>query len=73
MNNAQHIDLTAIIGLVVMGIIGGIAVNHGGAKGMTVAAGAVGAIGGWLAKGANTKVTTKTEGDPTVKTTTEPN
>lgn len=68
--NDLHIDVTAIVGLVAMGIIGGMAVSHGGAEGMTVAAGVAGAIGGWLAKG--NKVTTTTEGDPPTKTTTEP-
>lgn len=71
MNNDFHIDVTAIVGLVAMGVIGVLAVQAGGAEGMTVAAGVAGAIGGWLAKGA-TKVTTTTDGDPGVKTTTEP-
>ena len=70
MKNDIHVDLTAIVGLVIMGVIGAMSVNHGGAEGMTVAAGAVGAIGGWLAKSA-TRVTTTTEGDPTVRTTAE--
>lgn len=66
-----HIDITAIVGLVAMGIIGAMAVRAGGAEGMTVAAGVAGAIGGWLAK-TGTKVTTTSEGDPSVRTTTEP-
>ena len=68
--NDFHIDLAAIVGLIAMGIIGGMAVSHGGAEATTVAAGVAGAIGGWLAKG--NKVTTTTAGDPPVQTTTEP-
>lgn len=69
--NDFHIDLTAIVGLLSMALIGAMAVHAGGAEGMTVAAGVAGGIAGWLAKGAS-KVTTTTEGDPGVKTTTEP-
>lgn len=68
--NDLHIDITAIIGLIAMGIIGTLAVQAGGAEGMTVAAGVAGAIGGWLAKGSG-KATTTTEGDPAVQTTLE--
>lgn len=68
MKNDYHIDVTAIIGLIAMGIIGGMAVNHG-ADGMTVAAAVAGAIGGWLAK-SGAKTTTKT-GEPDVTVTTE--
>lgn len=68
--NDLHIDVTAIIGLLAMAVIGTMAVQHGGAEGMTVAAGVAGGIAGWLAKG--NKVTTTTDGNPPVKTTTEP-
>jgi len=68
--NDLHIDVTAIIGLLGMSVIGGMAVQHG-ADGMTVAAAVAGAIGGWLAK-TTAKVTTTSEGDPPVTTTTEP-
>lgn len=66
-----HIDVTAIVGLLAMAVIGTMAVQHGGAEGMTVAAGVAGGIAGWLAKGA-TKVTTTTQGDPPTSTTSEP-
>jgi hypothetical protein len=46
--NDWHIDITAIAGLVALGMIGVVAINHG--DGETVAAAAVGAIGGWMAR-----------------------
>ena len=63
-----HADLTAIAGLIVLGVIGVAAIMHG--DGETVAAAAVGAIGGFMARGART--TTTTTGDPSMRTTTEP-
>ncbi len=63
-----HADLTAIVGLVALSAIGVVAILHG--DGETVAAAAVGAIGGFMARGART--TTTTSGDPSVKTMTEP-
>lgn len=53
MKNEFHVDATAIVGIVVMGVIGALAVLHGGAEGMTVAAGVAGGIAGWLAKGSS--------------------
>jgi hypothetical protein len=66
--NDWHIDITAIAGLVALGMIGVVAINHG--DGETVAAAAVGAIGGWMARGSG-KVTTTTAGDPPTQTTTD--
>lgn len=63
-----HVDLTAIAALAVLALIGVAAIMHG--DGETVAAAAVGAIGGWMARGGG-KVTTTTEGDPPTRTTTE--
>lgn len=62
-----HADLTAITGLLILGLIGIAAINHG--DGETVAAAAVGAIGGFMARGART--TTTTNGDPASRSTTE--
>jgi hypothetical protein len=67
--NDLHIDLTAIIGLVALAVIGAVAITHG--DGETVAAAAVGAIGGFMARGGG-RTTTTTAGDPPVQTTTEP-
>lgn len=64
-----HIDVTAIVGLVVMGLIGVIAVQHG-ADGMTVGAGVAGAIGGWLTKAASSRTMTRQEAQPPATTTT---
>ena len=65
--NDLHIDITAISGLLVLGVIGVAAIIHG--DGETVAAAAVGAVGGWMARGGG-KVTTTTEtGPPTITTT----
>jgi hypothetical protein len=66
MTRELHADVTAISGLIVLGLIGVVAINHG--DGETVAAAAVGAIGGFMARGART--TTESTG-PT-STTTEP-
>lgn len=63
MINDLHIDITAIVGLIAMGVIGVVAVNHG-ADGMTVAAGVAGAIGGWLTKAAATRTSATTPADP---------
>lgn len=65
-----HIDVTAIVGLIAMGIIGGMAVQHG-ADGMTVAAAVAGAIGGWLAKSSSKTTTKASEDPPVIETTTE--
>lgn len=67
MREDLHIDLTAIVGLLALAVIGVAAILHG--DGETVAAAAVGAIGGWMARGGG-RVTTTTDGDPPVKTTT---
>lgn len=64
-----NIDVTAIVGVIAMAVIGTMAVDQG-ADGMTVAAGVAGGIAGWLAKGA-TRVTTKAGDDPSVTTTTD--
>jgi len=63
-----HIDATAMSGLLALGVIGTVAIMHG--DGETVAAAAVGAIGGWMARGSG-RTTTQTEGNPPVTTTTE--
>lgn len=63
-----HADLTAIAGLAALAAIGVVAILHG--DGETVAAAAVGAIGGFMARGNRT--TTSTTGDPGMRTTTEP-
>lgn len=65
--NDLHIDVTAIAGLLVLGVIGVAAIIHG--DGETVAAAAVGAVGGWMARGGG-KTTTTTAGDPPVLMTT---
>lgn len=62
-----HLDITAVVGLVVLGVIGVMAILFGDDR--TVAAAAVGAIGGFMARGPRT--TTTTNGDPSVRTTTE--
>lgn len=67
--NYLHIDATAIVGLIALAVIGGIAIIHG--DGETVAAAAVGAIGGFMARGGG-RTTTTTAGAPPVQTTTEP-
>lgn len=61
-----HADLTAIFGLIALAAIGIVAIMHG--DGETVAAAAVGAIGGFMARGART--TTTSSG--AAQTTTEP-
>jgi len=66
--NDLHIDVTAIAGLIVLGVIGVAAIIHG--DGETVAAAAVGAVGGWMARGGG-KVTATTAGDPPVRMTTD--
>lgn len=68
MTNDLHIDVTAICGLIVLGAIGVVAILHG--DGETVAAAAVGAVGGWMARGSG-KTTTTTAGDPPVNVTTD--
>lgn len=62
-----HIDITAIAGLLVLGVIGVAAIIHG--DGETVAAAAVGAVGGWMARGGSK--TTTTAGDPPINVTTD--
>lgn len=62
-----HADLTAIVGLVALSAIGVVAILHG--DGETVAAAAVGAIGGFMARGART--TTTTAGKPPTETETD--
>lgn len=68
MKQDLHIDLTAMAALVALAAIGIVAILYG--NGEVVAGAAVGAIGGWMARGGG-KVTTTTEGDPSVRTTTE--
>ena len=65
-----HLDVTAITGLLVVGVIGALSVLHGGEAGSTVAAAAVGGIAGYLTRGAP-RVTTRSAGDPPTTTTTE--
>lgn len=48
--NAQHFDVSAIIGLVVVGAIAIVALFQAGDNGELVASAAVGGICGWLAR-----------------------
>lgn len=63
--NDYHIDVTAMLGLLVLGVIGIIAVFKG-ADGNTVAAAVVGGIAGWLAK-ASSKTANVTGDNVTVQ------
>ena len=49
------VDVSACLALVVIGIVSGVAIIAGGNPGLTVAAAGVGAIGGWLTRGAVAK------------------
>lgn len=64
----HQMDITAIAALLALTVIGVAAIVKG--PGETVAAAAVGAIGGWMARGGG-RTTTMTQGDPPTRTTTE--
>ena len=46
------VDVTAVVGLLVIGAVAGAAVALGGADGLQVASAAVGGVAGWLARSA---------------------
>lgn len=62
-----HVDLTAIAGLIVLGAIGLAAIFHG--DGEVVAGAAVGAIGGFMARGNRTTTTSTPPATETVSET----
>ena len=53
-------DFSVIAGVAAIGAVSALAILYGGTQGLTVAAAGVGAIGGWLTRGASNKASTET-------------